>query len=63
MDVTVRNSIERCPKQCVNADIRSWKKLLYGPNRASVVGVDVFVTCAHANVCRKLFEQLAEEAS
>ena len=60
MDVTVRNGIEKCPKQCANADIRVWKDLRYGPRKASVTGVDVHVTCAHAGVCWRLAEKLAE---
>ena len=60
MDVTVHNGIEKCPKQCANADIRVWKELRHGPRKASVTGVDVHVTCAHAAVCRRLAEKLAE---
>lgn len=60
MEVAMRNGIERCPEQCVSADIRVWKELRHGPRKASVTGVDVHVTCAHAAVCRRLAEKLAE---
>ena len=60
MDVTVHNGIERCPKQCTSADIRVWKELRYGLAKASVIGVDVRVTCAHSVVCMRRFERLAE---
>jgi len=60
MDVTLHNGIERCPRQCIHADIRVWKDLHYGPRKASVTGVDVHVTCAHAGVCGRLAEKLAE---
>lgn len=60
MDVTMRNGINRCPEQCAHADIRVWKELRYGPSKASVTGVDVVVTCAHASVCKALHERLAE---
>ena len=60
MEVTMHNGIERCPEQCVSADIRVWKELRHGPRKASVTGVDVHVTCAHASVCRRLAEKLAE---
>jgi hypothetical protein len=63
MDVTVHNGIEKCPKQCANADIRVWKKLQYGVRKASIVGVETFVTCAHASVCKKLIEQQSEAKS
>lgn len=62
MDVTLHNNIEQCPKQCVYAEIRGRQELSYGPRKASVVGVDVFVTCAHINVCRRRFEQLVERS-
>ena len=52
MEVTVRNSIARCPEQCTHADVRVWKELRYGTNRASVIGIDVHVSCAHMIVCK-----------
>lgn len=60
MDVILHNGIERCPEQCINADIKTQERLVYGTSKASIVGVEVFVSCAHASVCRRLFEQLAE---
>lgn len=60
MDVILHNSIERCPEQCINADIKTQGRLVYGTRKASIVGFEVFVSCAHASVCRRLFEQLAE---
>ena len=61
MDVTMRNGIERCPQQCSYADIRTWNELLYGPSKASVVGVEVVVTCKHVCVCKKLADAIREE--
>lgn len=61
MDVILHNGIERCPKQCVSADIKTRGRLIYGTRKASIVGVEVFVSCAHASVCRRIFEQLAEK--
>ena len=60
MDVILHNRIERCPKQCVNADIKMRERLVYGTRKASIVGVEIFVSCAHASVCGRLFEQMAE---
>lgn len=60
MDVTVRNGIERCPDQCVSADIRFRRELRHGPRGACVTGVEVVVTCSHAAVCMRLAEKLAE---
>ena len=60
MEVAMHNGIERCPDQCAFADIRAWKELRHGPRKASVTGVDVHVTCAHAGVCGRLAEKLAE---
>ena len=60
MHVILHNCIEECPKECVSADIKSRQKLIYGTSKASIDGVEVFVSCAHASVCRRLFEQLAE---
>lgn len=60
MDATIHNGIERCPGQCTSADIRVWNELRYGPRKASVVGVDVYVTCAHKVACRRLTERLAD---
>lgn len=60
MEVTVRNGIKLCPKPCVHADIRSWKELVYGTNKASVSGVTVSVTCAHVGVCARLAKQREE---
>ena len=60
MEVAMHNGIERCPDQCAFADIRVWKELRHGPRKASVTGVDVHVACAHAAVCRRLAEKLAE---
>lgn len=63
MDVTLHNNIEQCPKQCGDAEIKGRQELSYvGPHKAWIVGVDVFVTCAHINVCRRRFEQLAERS-
>lgn len=63
MDVTVHNGIEKCPKQCTSADIRVWKELQYGVRKASIVGVEMFVTCAHVSVYKKLIEQQSEAKS
>lgn len=63
MEVVVHNGIERCPQQCTQADIRVWKELQYGVRKASIVGVETFVTCAHASVCKKLIEQQSEAKS
>lgn len=63
MDVTLHNNIERCPKRCGDAEIKGRQELSYmGPHKASISGVDVFVTCAHINVCRRRFEQLVERS-
>ena len=60
MDVTMRNGIKLCPKQCVHSDIRSRKELVYGTSKTSVSGVTVYVTCAHAGVCSRLAKRRAE---
>ena len=60
MEVAMHNGIEWCPDQCAYADMRVWKEPRYGPRKASVVGVDVHITCAHRAVCRRLAEKLAE---
>lgn len=60
MEVTMHNGIERCPDQCAFAIIKAWDELRHGPKKASVTGVDVHVTCAHASVCWRLAEKLAE---
>ena len=60
MEVAMHNGIERCPDQCAFAVIKVRKELRHGPRKASVTGVDVHVTCAHAAVCRRLAEKLAE---
>lgn len=61
MDVIMHNRIEACPKQCTSADIRSRQQLVYGTRKASIAGVEVFVSCAHASVCGRLFKQLVEK--
>lgn len=60
MDVILHNRIEACPELCASADIRSRQRLVYGTRKASIAGVEIFVSCAHASVCRRLFDQLAE---
>lgn len=60
MDVILHNRIEACPELCASADIRSRQKLVYGTRKASVASVEIFVSCAHASVCRRFFERLAE---
>lgn len=60
MEVTMHNGIELCPQQCAHADIKVRRELRHGPRKASVTGVDVHVTCAHAVVCGRLAERLAE---
>ena len=61
MDVTLYNGIERCPRQCVSADIKSCNMLRYGLRKASATGLDVFIACSHAGVCKLLSKQMEEK--